>query len=377
MTPADPTRRAVLHGLAAAALLRGTQSSAQAAPAATARVESVGRRLAVRAAVGGTRLTLAIDTGGSDSLLRADVARALRLPTVGQRELHTGGRAGAFEVVEARQIALDGTIGIGPQRFALAGPETELGDGIDGTLGGPFVRGHDHILDLDGGAWRFYAGGLPSMDGWTRIDGGIVAGSPYLYAGATIDGRLFRLALDTGMPTATRLLPQATRRSGLLASERWAPAAPQGRGRLVRATRLDLAGLTLDRPLVDLQTSGIERSVYGDGLLGLPVLRRFNLAVDAHRSALWLKPNALPPQPERYDRAGLWLDRAGNGIRIGAVAPASPAGAAGLEVGDRIEGAVWKDLLDRLEGPAGSAVPLTVERNGKVTTVTLVLADYL
>jgi hypothetical protein len=73
-----------------------------------------------------------------------------------------------------------------------------------------------------------------------------------------------------------------------------------------------------------------------DGLLGVDVLRRFNLVIDYGLSRMWLTPNSALDAPFRKNRIGLFTANSESGRRVTLAAPGSPAEAAGFVAGEVI-----------------------------------------
>src|SRR5690606_36447543 len=98
--------------------------------------------------------------------------------------------------------------------------------------------------------------------------------------------------------------------------------------------------------------------IVGDGVIGVDLLKRFNLVIDFRRSRLWMTPNAASKAPFRRNRTGVVT---GEGGAVLLVAPGSPAEAAGFAVGETIagfedeSGAAILNLMEIAEG-----APITV-----------------
>jgi S1-C subfamily serine protease len=144
---------------------------------------------------------------------------------------------------------------------------------------------------------------------------------------------------------------------------------------MIRAP-LTLAGEAMADVIITMIESP-EWSVFPSGVIGLPILRRFDIATAAKEKALFLKRNALKGLPERYNRAGMWIDSDGSNAKIGVVGPGSPADIAGLKAGDRLIGVDVKELINRMFQPAGNNIALTVERAGAHRELNLRLEDFL
>jgi hypothetical protein len=72
------------------------------------------------------------------------------------------------------------------------------------------------------------------------------------------------------------------------------------------------------------------------GLIGNDLLRRFQVVLNYPAKEMHLLPNRLFSDPFDYSYSGLELYLINNKIRVGYLAPGSPAAAAGLELGDEV-----------------------------------------
>lgn len=122
------------------------------------------------------------------------------------------------------------------------------------------------------------------------------------------------------------------------------------------------------------------------GNIGTTVLERFKCTFDYAHGTMWLEPGARYAQREAFTRSGLWFTRWAGVVVVFGVVKDSPAAEAGFKIRDvlrAINGKPverWKpEQLDELlrDGPVGSVVKLTYERELKEETVELTLADVL
>jgi len=72
------------------------------------------------------------------------------------------------------------------------------------------------------------------------------------------------------------------------------------------------------------------------GLIGNDLLRRFNLILNYPKSEIHFRPNRYFYEPFDYSYTGMELYLINNQVEVGFIAPTSPAGLAGIEVGDQI-----------------------------------------
>ena len=122
------------------------------------------------------------------------------------------------------------------------------------------------------------------------------------------------------------------------------------------------------------------------GNIGTTVLERFKCTFDYAHGTMWLEPGARYAQREAFTRSGLWFTRWAGVVVVFGVVKDSPAADAGFKIRDVLRAVNgkpierWKpEQLDELlrDGPVGSVVKLTYERELKEETVELTLADVL
>ncbi len=158
--------------------------------------------------------------------------------------------------------------------------------------------------------------------------------------------------------------------------------------RVCRLDSMQLGPFTLSQPIAGLTThhQGGAGSIEVQGNIGTSVLERFRCTFDYAHGQLWLEPGTRYATHEAFTRSGLSFTRWAGVVIVFRVVKDSPAEEAGLKVRDvlravngrRIE--QWTpEELDRLleDGPTGTTVKLTYERELQEETVELTLADVL
>jgi hypothetical protein len=373
-------RRNFLIGAGLAALLPPRLAQAAGSPIRIPVTLTNGRVLVDCAIAGHGPYRFVLDTGGTIGLIDMKLAKALKLRGLGTSMLGLSTGRRQYPIFEAPDVEFGGQVRQPSAVFAGV-DGFPFGDGAVGSLAAGVLTAVDGELDLEALEWRIFRDGAPDRAGWTRYDKAIVHsgnlnGSAFMFADVSLSGKQFRFGLDTGMPNSTRVYRKAAEAAGLWDAPRWTPSAPGGRGRMVRAPVFEMARSLLEGVLVTVVDQP-EWHVFDAGIVGLPLLRRFNIATSAADSAVYLKRNGLGPQPERYNRAGMWVERAGNDVKVAVIGAGSPAEKAGLQVGDRLSGMPFGALIDRMYAAAGTEIALTVERAGSRRPVTLVLADFL
>ena len=383
-------RRAFLAAMAAASLLPHGAAAAQGRRVGGARIVLRDGRVWMQVRIAGSEpMTFIVDTGAVVNLIRRDVARRLALRELRPLILRGVGGDQQFTLYEGKDVFL-GNIDIGDADFAsYPGEDLPIHPEAAGALASSILTVADSDLDFEAGEWRIYPDGRGERPGYERLPSEIRSsarrsGAPPIHVEAAIDGRTYRLQVDTGAPGALLLWPEATRRSGL-----WNDAAPYAptqrrgiggvgaRARVVRAGEARIGSIAFARPLVSIGNPEDRDARETDGIVGLPLLEQMNLSTDVRAGRLWAKRNARPAPPERYPLSGLWLDETGGRLVVAAVGPGSPAAEAGLAVGDEIVGTTLGALLPALGGGPGTALTLDYSRGGWSGSARMTLRPFL
>ena len=340
------------------------------------------RRLVVSCTINGQGpFHFGIDTGGFMSVLRLDLAKQLKLQQRGSVRSEIAGQLDFFPIFQADELVFGNVLR--QRNVVLAGVDRiTFGGDVLGMLAAGCMTTMDAELDFVAGRWRIFPDGGPARDGWVRHQRAIVltgpTGSPHLFGTATLAGQQLHCLLDTGAPGAVVLSAAAARRTGIeWDRQNWSPKQVNGREARIFRSRNPLAigGLTIDQPLITVQRDSPK--FIDDGLIGLPVIERLDVATQVRPGFLWTRPNGRPPESQDYNRSGLWIDRRKDGLFAGFVGRGSPAENAGIAIGDQIEGSGFTPLIQALNGPAGSSTSLTVVGAAGRRNVRLDLRDYL
>jgi aspartyl protease/PDZ domain-containing protein len=157
---------------------------------------------------------------------------------------------------------------------------------------------------------------------------------------------------------------------------------------LCRIDSLEVGPYAVASPIAgfSLSTQGMVGSNDVAGNFGNGVLERFKCTFDYARGKLYLEPGARYAQPDRYSRAGALFLRLDQRVVVEQILHGSPADEAGLRPDDEVVAIDGKAALgytpeemDRmfLEGELGATHRLTIQREGKTSTVTLKLRDVI
>lgn len=381
------SRRTTLAGIGAGLLMPGLLGRASAAPSPIAVPITIDDRVLVACGINGAGpYFFMIDTGGTMSLIDNALASDLKLATFAAARIRGVGGAANTAVYRAHRLSIGGELDLADVAFnGIDGGG--LGKDVRGTLAAGTVTGYDSVLDFDAGEWRIYPRGFGDLPGFTPVESTLAHdgnGAARIFVTVTVDGQPFRCMLDTGSPAEIVLYPEAARRTRYWddPSVNYAPIRGRGIGgkdaigRVVRAQAAAIGPITFDRPLVRLD-GGARGQRSSDGIVGLPLIRQFNLAVDVDKRRVQVQPNHAPRFREAAPTSGLWVDRDGARLVVADVGRGSPAAKAGIVSGDVIGNATYGALMKALGSGAGANVTLTIIHDGQQRRATIALADYL
>jgi S1-C subfamily serine protease len=214
----------------------------------------------------------------------------------------------------------------------------------------------------------------------------------------SIEGIAARFAVDTGSNTSLQLIAPFAGRYRLV--ERYHATLPYGgsaigatRGVMARAGVVSMNGpdgrpaVSVHRPVtwISTQTGGFDAHRYVSAILGMGILRQFNVTFDYARQRMFLEPSHRYGEPDVFNRTGMALERKGTGWTIASIVPGGPADQAKLRAGDvvlTINGAS-NEALDRAAlkrlttGPVGARLAIEVAGAGGKRVASLELRDVL
>ncbi len=357
----------------------GTTFSASAADdPVSAPIGMAGSRVVMDVTINdGRSYRFAIDTGGAASLIRESVAREAGLSASGFASVGVFGSNDPRRVYEADSVIFGGVIRQNGARF-VAVPGDGLGKDIAGSLASGILTALPSELDFDAFEWRLWQHSRPVLTGFTALkaafsDTPSMDWSPLLLADARVNGAGYRFLLDTGSPSFVRLNHRTARQLGLWSDDR--PFAPlYGGRRIVRISSLEFGGSTFERPLALLLPDNQVAEI-SDGLIGLPIMRRFNFFCDRRRDEILVRRNGTGAAPEHYPLSGLEIGK--DGRTVLAVGTGSPAQEAGVRAGDAVLADSGWDFREGMNGKEGDRVSLRVGRDGGEREVSFVLRGWL
>lgn len=361
-------------------------------------IELVNNHIYGRAMVNGKGpFRFIFDTGGTE-LLTPATAKAIGLNVQGEFDAHGAGEGimqAGFAKVEELQVGGARVKGL---TFAVL-PLDALSDveGVDqqGMVG--FQTARRFVTRIDYGARTLT---LIDPKAFDPKDAGTPV--PFHFAdndveiAGTFEGLPGKFRIDTGArdeitlnrPFAERIAFRKTHPRGVETVDGWGVGGPSiayvARAASLKIGRVDAGPVVAG---ASVATKGAFGGDDNQGNIGAGVLKRFVVTFDYPHQVMYLKPAAGPVADTNvFDRSGLWIHRAPEGMKVINVTAHSAAEAAGVQAGDIIravdgrparEIAVWA-LRQRLRDEApGTPVDLTLVRDGKPLEARLVLRDQI
>ncbi|HEY5071440.1 MAG TPA: PDZ domain-containing protein [Caulobacteraceae bacterium] len=336
------------------------------------------------------------DTGGQD-ILQPATAKALAESVVGQAAGHGAGEGTVsvgFTKVDAFEI---GGARLEHQTVAVLPFQSAKVEGFDagGMIG--FETFRRFVTRIDYGART-----LTFIDPRRFDPRG--AGTPVPFSfyqtipqvRGAFEGVAGKYDIDTGSRVEVTLTAPFVRADNLLASHPKGALVVDGwgvggrsRSYVTRGADLRLGSVRIGEVIAGLssQSKGAFADPNYAGNVGAGVLKRFVVTLDYGHRIIYLKPLPRPVADTGvFDRSGMWINAADDGLEVVDVSAGGAAEAAGLKVGDHllsIDGAPagktsLSDLRMRLrDRPAGTVVTFEAKRGDKTWSVPVTLRDQI
>jgi predicted aspartyl protease len=322
--------------------------------------------------VNGHRLAAALDTGAEFTIIDSAVARQIGLSMGAPFE--TGALGGKIQVFRADINKLvaggftrtGGWVGVtdlsafeqtSPQHFSM-------------IIGADFLSQVALAVDRDSQSLAFLHSGTRPRSGFATAPLHVSQPGSHFSIPLSINGRRIEVRIDTGSDGDltlvgshwTELVPADAQTTDLVSIGAGGGLYLQTVARLHSAS---LAGLPIGDALADRADD--HSATRTDGVVGMGVLSRFNLFLDAHAGVIAVSRPQKPPKPSEHTMVGIQGLTGDDGLQVVHVMAHSPAQEAGIKDGDRIctvDGerisAAWKGTPKGrwMLGPAGKTVSL-------------------
>ena len=212
----------------------------------------------------------------------------------------------------------------------------------------------------------------------------------------TFDGIPGKFDIDTGSRASLTLTGPFAKQHGLRAANPKGVVAVDGwgvggssRSYVTRGRELAIGPVKIPGVVtaLSLQKKGSFASPSYQGNIGGGVLKRFVVTFDYANHVMYLKPLPKPVADlDTYDRAGMWINAAKDGMEVMDLTAKGPAAKAGIEVGDIITQVNGKPATSipvyefrrmlRDESP-GTALHFVIARGGQTREVAVTLRDQI
>lgn len=329
----------------------------------------------------GEPVRVLIDTGSAATIVDSALTRRLALAAVGSRSVR--GDVGSVTLGEGHDLAIE----IGARRLRI--PHYVVTDFVPifGTdAGAPnLILGldalQDVVLEIDFPLRRLAL--------WPRETFTLPSAAKALPVAKSARGQLsvavaleqheaVAAAIDLGSSNPLTISPALAEAQGLLQGRPVSSAATGGVDGISISRTVSVATLSVGQTVLkDVPCEVLAKAdpSLAPVKLGLPVLERYRLALDAAGGKLWLQPApSRLAQPFRRDLSGLGLAVEGDRLRVVHVAKGGPAAEAGWREGESIvavNGAPIRPdyaagaLAGWRYGPAGTTVVLSLAVGSK------------
>jgi predicted aspartyl protease len=345
-------------------------------------------------------LRFLMDSGAAIFAIQDKAAQALGLPTHGSTMLE-GAAGGKSEWIYRTDEVLIGETVLA-KGLDLTGTSVDMGPDIIGVL--PLIILPQCQVDFVNRKVTAHLTRVPNptdMAMMTLVNPKHAELRPEkrpIFA-ASLDGVPIRVLLDTGFTDILTLTGMFVRRQKLWdaygpgTTRKLQTATGETRTRVVTCKSFKIAGANLGAIPIEMadpnivtvgDISAFNAEIY-DAVVGMEILRRFDLWVDGIQGAYGMRPNAMFNDVVRRDRSGLQIGYAGPAdqvARVLAVTAGSAGDLAGLKVNDQVlafagdaPGNDLSDLHWALSGRPGSKVTIKVSRDGAEQTLIVVLDD--
>ena len=295
-------------------------------------------------------LTMAFDTGARANLIDQQVAERLGFEVSGKQTVEGASGVISIDLSKGHQISFGNTQF--QNEFFFLMDLDRLSDEdhpIDGVIGGTILdqfiteinfEKSEIILydrasfqapaDHEKQKFSLYPYGIPVLTATLKLKDNTLLTGPYLVdTGAA-------LALSTNYPLvkkhrlSKKLSPNYSYISQNVNSE--------SLDKVGRTPSFELLGREFkDFPLrMSQDKGGVSGSSAVDGILGLELLKRFNLIFDFRSETLYYQANDLLNEPFVENFSGIVVRKVNGQLTVEQVIPASPAEALGINIGDII-----------------------------------------
>ncbi|WP_404713918.1 aspartyl protease family protein [Sphingomonas sp. MMS24-J13] len=283
-----------------------------------------------------------IDSGATRSVIRDDLALDLQLPFEGSTlaTTFTGPVSGSLYRVDHLALDVASFHHVSVASYDMSGIERSVSSRIPFVIGQDVLRNVAVEMDFPGDRARFLTAstvGHPASHRRLEVQG---ADRAFPSLAITLEGRLHDYAIiDLGSALPMSISREWAADLGLLRDRRVSTtmtvgAEGQAVSQIFTLRNARIGPFTLaEIPVCVVENWQMERPIN----IGWPLFAAFDATLNLGADSLWLRPDPVAlAKPFPKDRSGIGGVRYTDHIRVGHVAPDSPAWHAGLRAGDDI-----------------------------------------
>ncbi|MFY0591662.1 aspartyl protease family protein [Roseivirga sp.] len=339
----------------------------------------------------GRIINVVFDTGAGANLASKEVAEELNLKISGSQLISGASGPVSIDSSQGNELVLGGDLEMENQTFLVMNLD-HLGDSdypLDALIGANVLRQYVVELNFDDGIMNLYnSSGFKEPETYTKQKISLVPyGIPIITAdfnyaeSKTLNGSYL---VDTGAALALRMNTPLVKRNKLIesitpnyvyTSQALKNSADDYIGRLNAYSVLGERFTDIPIRMATV-TSGVSSWDTVDGILGLEILKRFNMIFDYSRQVMYVKKNSLSNLPFRNNTTGLKLKKKGDYLEVESIITGSAAAKVDIQEGDKIVSIDGKkqmtfDEFKAYTNERKSSISLVLERGGNTKTVSI------
>lgn len=336
-------------------------------------------------------LNLVFDTGAAANLASEAVAEELGLDISGSQQV--SGASGPVSIKSSRhnKLWLSENLGLKNQTFLVMNLD-HLGDydfPLDGIIGANVLDRFVVELNFDENVIRLYdKNDFPAPAGYTAqkiklvpfripiIEGGLMVSENETITGPYLVDTGAALALRINTPTVdSNELRDKVTPNFLYTGTALGNTSTDHIGRLKGYSILNQKFDDVPIRMANV-TTGVSSFTQVDGILGLEILKRFNMIFDYRKKVMYIQKNNLFDVPFRNNTTGLKIKKKEGYLEVENVIPKSAAEKADLKVGDQILSVngnkkMTHDAFHKYAQGSKKAINLSVKRGDKTLQIKL------
>ncbi len=266
---------------------------------------------------------------------------------------------------------------------------TFQGEKLDGVIGYELLKDYVTLLNYEKNQLEFYPSNTKAFDTYNSVPFTLVEDLPTVSlsftttSGKTFAGNFyfdsgagFSLSVNSSFAEKHNLLNEFDKKTKIPVMD--ASMSNSFENYMATLNQLTLLNYSFnDLPIsVSMAKSGASSSEKIDGILGIDIIKRFNVVLDYKKTSLILFPNSHYSNPFNFNLTGLSLKQNKNEITVNYVTENSPASIAGFQKNDiiiGIDGMTCENTSDarKILNDSNKTFTVEIKRRDKKETLSL------